>query len=64
MRQIKTVEQIFKLAQSGGCVVVLSGIKNSEIRMPAAFVINYQAHYLVQIVKAGRVFYYQPKKKK
>ncbi len=58
MKQLKTVEQIYKLANKGKSIV-LANMYRKERRVPAAFVINYQAHYLVGILRAGRVFEYK-----
>ena len=60
MKQLKTVEQVWKLANKGKCVVIKYG-SGTQPRLPAAFVINYQAHYLVGILRNGMVFEYAKK---
>ena len=62
MKNIKSVEEIFDLANSKNCVVIKRGREEGQ-RLPAAIVINYQAHYLVQILKAGFVYVYETKPK-
>jgi len=56
MKQIKTVEQVVRLAGQGKSVAVHYGGGKTITILPAAWVANYQARYLVGILKAGMVF--------
>jgi hypothetical protein len=57
-RQIKSVEQIFKLANKGKAVYVVSWKRSCA----AAFLISCQARMLVMMVKNGQIYNYQKKK--
>lgn len=60
MRRIKHPEEIFELSLLGKSVM----FKPSGKPIPAAFVVNFQLHLVIQMIKAKNLYYYQPKNKK
>lgn len=56
-KTVKTVEQIYKLAQRKKSLIIKHGFRN--FRMPAAFVINQQGHYLVNLLRSGSISIYE-----
>ena len=57
-KQIKTVEEIVKLANEGKCVIFKTSGHSEGRRIPAAFVQNYQARLLVSQIRARYYFTY------
>jgi len=61
--KVTSVEQLYSLADMKKSVLVRHGWYGDTQRLPAAVVINWQGHMLVQKIKMGHISIYTPKQK-
>ena len=62
--KVTSVEQLYSLALMKKSVLVTHGWYGGVQRLPAAVVINWQGHLLVQKIQMGLIVVYESKKKK
>ncbi len=58
MKQVKSLDQLMALVQQRKAVVT-----RNRARHPAAFIVNWPAHWVLQAIKGG-LHVYEPKRKK